>query len=70
MERKNEMSGEHSPTAQYYYAPHRRLWGIWEVRRTADGIVPGDFVRDCQTREEARREVYRLNNWKYKPLSV
>lgn len=55
---------------QYYYAPHRRAWGIWKLSKHAGGMELGEFIRDCPSKEEARKEVYRLNNWKYKPLSL
>ena len=51
---------------EYYYAPHRSLWGIWQCHSKGDGIFMDDFVKDCPTKEEARNEVYRLNNWKLK----
>lgn len=44
---------------QLYYAPHRRMWGVW--KRTELG---GTFVRDFHTKEEARDFVYEKNNWK------
>jgi len=56
---------------QYYYAPHRRQWGIWqhhdnlpdgEASGTAAGGY-GTFIKDLPTKEEARKEVYRLNGW-------
>ena len=42
---------------QYYYAPHRRLWGIWQHHDDGSGYGHGDFVKDCVTKEEARKEV-------------
>lgn len=48
---------------QYYYAPHRRMWGIWQHHEHIGGISTGDFIKDCSTKEEARREVYWLNGW-------
>ena len=44
---------------QYYYAPHRSSWGIWLI----SGSNSGTFIKDCASRDEARREVYRLNGW-------
>lgn len=57
---------------EYYYAPHRSLWGIWRWNtwKTKDGAGKviecgcGEFVKDCVTKKKAREEVYRLNNWK------
>ena len=51
---------------QYYYAPHRSSWGIWQHHELGGGLSTGTFIRDCSTREEARREVYRLNGWSIK----
>ncbi len=51
---------------QYYYAPHRRLWGIWQNHNFDGGVSSGTFIKDCKTKEEARNEVYRLNGWKPK----
>lgn len=50
---------------QYYYAPHRSSWGIWRNHNHDNGLSTGTFIKDCLTREEARKEVYRLNGWKY-----
>ena len=47
---------------QYYYAPHGRRWGIWLWKEFGTGGI-GEFVKDCQTKDEARSEVYRLNGW-------
>jgi len=49
---------------QYYYAPHRRSFGIWLHHEEGNGYSSGEFIKDCLTREEARAEVYRLNGWK------
>lgn len=51
---------------QYYYAPHRSSFGIWQHHELGGGFSAGTFIRDCSTREEARREVYRLNGWSIK----
>ena len=48
---------------QYYYAPHRSVWGIWRSKISNDGIIEGEFIKDCTTRADARAEVYRLNGW-------
>ena len=48
---------------QYYYAPHRRQWGIWQYHDLGNGNASGTFIKDCPTKEEARKEVYRLNGW-------
>lgn len=51
---------------QYYYAPHRRSWGIWQNKELGGGASTGTFIKDCPTKEEAAKEVYRLNGWKPK----
>ena len=55
---------------EYYYAPHRSLWGIWKWHSwvtKVDGKIMecgiGEFIKDCVTKEKAREEVYRLNGW-------
>lgn len=48
---------------EYYYAPHRQLWGIWQHKDLGNGLSCGSHIKDCPTREEARREVFRLNKW-------
>lgn len=44
---------------EYYYAPHRKNWGVWK-RVTPD---TGTFVQDFKTREEARTFVFEKNGW-------
>lgn len=48
---------------EYYYAPLRSSWGIWQHHDLGDGSSCGTFIKDCPTREDARREVYNLNGW-------
>lgn len=45
---------------EYYYAPHRKKWGVWK-RVTPD---TGTFVQDFATRDEARTFVFEKNGWK------
>ena len=56
---------------EYYYAPHRNLWGIWQWHNfeIAKGGY-GDFVKNCATKKEAREEVYRLNGWSIKENGI
>ena len=54
---------------QYYYAPHRRSWGIWKNENLGGGASTGTFIGDYPTREAAAAEVYRLNGWKPKPAN-
>ena len=51
---------------QYYYGPHRSLWGIWQWQVGENGAGFGTFIKDCSSRDEARDEVYALNGWKEK----
>ena len=46
---------------QFYYAPHRRLWGVWQWHESGSY---GEFVRDFETRDAAVLEVYRRNGWR------
>lgn len=39
------------------------MWGIWQHHDHGNGFASGTFVNDYPTKEEARREVYRLNGW-------
>lgn len=48
---------------QYYYAPHRRMWGVWQYHDHGNGCGSGTFYNDYPTKEDARKEVYRLNGW-------
>jgi len=50
---------------EYYYAPHRSSWGVWQWHCMDDGFCYGSFMADFRTREDARKEVYKLNNWKW-----
>lgn len=51
---------------KYFYAPHRSKWGIWRRDNEQDeGVNTGTFITDYPTKEEAAKEVYRLNGWKY-----
>ena len=47
---------------QYYYAPHRRRWGIWQYHGTPSSGY-GTFIGSYPNKEAARKEVYRLNGW-------
>lgn len=48
---------------QYYYAPHRRCWGVWLwTDVNAYGAV-GTFVTNFGSKEEAREYVWQMNGW-------
>lgn len=48
--------------SKYYYSPRFRHFNIY--RRDPDGDTKVD---DAVTQEEAKRKVYELNGWNYKP---
>lgn len=50
---------------EYYYAPHRSSWGVWRWFWNGE-FGHGEFFKDYDTREEARKAVYELNGWSYK----
>ena len=50
---------------QYYYAPHRRSWGVWKAGKTSsDGVRTDDFITDFCTKVQAELFVYKMNKWK------
>ena len=58
---------------EYCYRPRGRRWVVYKEENWQDDgdSIPGGFtfgtkVAEFATREEARREVYRLNGWKMK----
>lgn len=48
---------------QYYYAPHRSAWRVWQYHDHGNGHGSGTFYKEYPTKEEARRVVYELNGW-------
>lgn len=61
----------------YQYRPRGRCWAVYlEITyRQGDVFPPKIFISGTKvgsflTREEARREVYKLNGWKYKEKKV
>ena len=50
---------------QYYYAPHRRFWGVWRAGKTSpNGIRSDTFISDFATKIQAENFVYKMNKWK------
>ena len=50
---------------QYYYAPHRRSWGVWRAGKTSsNGIRSDTFISDFATKIQAENFVYKMNKWK------
>lgn len=50
------------PDEHYEYFPQGRTWAVYHFKRTASGWE-GTKVDTFLTKEEARRETYRLNGW-------
>lgn len=49
---------------QYYYAPHRRSWGVWKKGKVVDGIsINDEFICDFSTKIQAKNFVYKMNKW-------
>ena len=47
----------------YYFARHRRNWGIWMVESINNGVTMSCFIKDVNSFEDAVKETYRLNGW-------
>ena len=52
---------------QYYYAPHRRSFGVWQWTDVSETGACGTFIKDFRSKEEAREFVWQQNGWG-KPL--
>ena len=48
---------------QYYYALHRRSYGVWQWDWVSEKGASGRFVKDFCTKEEAREYVWKMNGW-------
>lgn len=57
------MTMEQMKEGQFYYAPHRRLWGVWKNHNHGNGTSTGEFIADFPSKDSARRFVYKANNW-------
>lgn len=51
---------------QFYYGPHRNMWGVWRKGADIDGIQMDDFIEDFPLKTQAREYVYIMNGWKQK----
>ena len=51
---------------KYYYAPHRRAWGVWRVGKMTNGVQLNDFVADFPLKAQAESFVYKMNGWTLK----
>jgi len=57
------MNGKHP---EYTYERDGRIWCVVKWRETQSGDYIGEKIATRVLKEDARREVYRLNGWKYK----
>ena len=48
---------------QYYYAPHRRSFGVWQWTEVSENGACGTFIKDFRSKEEAREYVWQMNGW-------
>ena len=48
---------------QYYYAPHRRNFGVWQWTEVSGNGAYGTFIKDFRSKEEAREYVWQMNGW-------
>ena len=48
---------------QYYYAPHRRTFGVWQWTSVNENGASGTFIKDFRSKEEAREYVWQMNGW-------
>lgn len=50
---------------QFFYGRHRSSFGVWcyDYVNVENGSASADFVRDFDTREEARQYVWKMNGW-------
>ena len=48
---------------QYYYAPHRRNYGVWQWTEVLENGACGTFIKDFRSKEEAREYVWQMNGW-------
>ena len=42
---------------QYFYAPHRNSWGVWQWDMVSENGSTGTFIKDFRSKEEAREFV-------------
>lgn len=50
---------------EYTYSPKGSLWVVYKMTYKG-AFTSGTKVFDSQIKEEAKKECYRLNGWKYK----
>ena len=48
---------------QYYYAPLRNYWGVWQWTYVSETGAMGSKVTEFFDKEEAREYVWKMNGW-------
>ena len=48
---------------QFFYGRHRSSFGVWVWEYVSETSASGQFIRDFQSREEARAYVWKMNGW-------
>ena len=48
---------------QYYYAPLRNYWGVWQWTSVSETGAMGTKVTEFFDKEEAREYVWKMNGW-------
>lgn len=48
---------------QYFYAPHRTSWGVWQWDMVSENGSTSTFIKDFRSKEEAREFVWQQNGW-------
>ncbi|MEL3904425.1 MAG: hypothetical protein P1P63_04870 [Treponemataceae bacterium] len=52
---------------EYTFQRESGVWAIVHWRKAPNGGYIGEKIATYDLKEDARREVYRLNNWRYRP---
>ncbi len=50
---------------EFYYQKYRGIWAVYRRLQLPGGGISSSKIESYALREEARREVFRLNGWKY-----
>lgn len=51
---------------QYYYARHKRSWGVWKKDKPVNGVSVAQFISDFATEQQAKQFVYKMNGYTMK----
>ena len=52
---------------EYTYQRESTVWAVYHWQKAAGGSYKGEKIATYNLREDARREVYKLNGWYYRP---